>query len=209
MSHKVNPKIFRIGTTQQWDSIWFNEKTYKKTLEEDLKIRDFITETFGKGVIEKTRIERKGDKVSISLSSPRPGLVVGRSGEVINRVQKGLVKLLNKKNIEINVEEVRIPDASASVVSQQIAIDLERRVPFRQAVKRAIERILATRVIKGYKILVKGRLNGQEIARKEKFKGGSLPLQTIRADVDYAAYEAHTNTGLIDVKVWLYKGEKI
>lgn len=219
MSHKVHPKIIRIGITDNWDSSWFaSPKKYKKIIKEDLKIRKFLGEKLGKGIIEKIKIERTGSKTNIIIKTPKPGVVIGRGGEGVEKLSKGIAKLLvereerSKKNkereIKIDIEEIKDPFLSATIVAQQIAMDIERRVPFRRAVKRAIERILQKREVEGLKVKIKGRLNGAEIARSETFKEGKLPLQTLRSDIDYSEQKANCNYGVISVKVWLYKGEK-
>jgi small subunit ribosomal protein S3 len=210
MAHKVHPKIIRVGITEDWDSVWFsNPKKYKKNLKEDVAIRNFLKERLEKGILEKVRIERTGNKVHIIIRTPKPGVVIGRGGEGVEMLSKEIAKRVKDKEIKIDIEEVKDPSLSASVVAQQIAMDIERRVPFRRAVKRAIERILQKREIEGLKIKVKGRLNGAEIARSETFKEGKLPLQTLRSDIDYKEQRANCTYGVVSVKVWLYKGEKV
>lgn len=210
MAHKVHPKIFRVGINEEWDSVWFsNPKKYKIHLEEDVKIRDFISGALGKGIVEKTKIQRTGNKVHIIIKTPKPGVVIGRGGEGVELLSKKISKIIKNKEIKVDIEEVKDPSLSASIIGQQIAMDVERRVPYRRAVKRAIERILQKREIKGLKIKVKGRLNGAEIARSETFKEGKLPLQTLRSEIDYSEQRARCTYGTVSVKIWLYKGEKI
>lgn len=209
MSHKVHPKIFRLGITENWNSGWFASKDYQKNLREDFKIRSFLEKKFEKGVIEKVKIERLGNKINIIIRAAKPGFLIGRGGEGVEILLKKISNIVKKKEIKIDIEEVKELTSSAIIISQQIATEFERRVPFRKVVKRAIERILQRREIKGIKIKVKGRLNGAEIARSETFRQGKLPLQTLRADIDYGENKANCSYGIIGIKVWLYKGEKI
>ncbi len=209
MAHKVNPKIFRVGTIREWSTMWFAKKNYKKNLMEDLEIRKFLEKKLGKGVMEEVRIERTGNKVNVIIKTPKPGVIIGRGGEGVDVLSKHIRKIVGNKEVKIDIEEVKDPVMSASVLAQQIAQDIERRVPYKRAVKRAILRALQKKEIKGIKVKVKGRLNGAEIARAETFKYGSLPLQTLRADIDYSEVKANCTYGVIGVKVWLYKGEKL
>ncbi|MDD5551994.1 MAG: 30S ribosomal protein S3 [Candidatus Pacebacteria bacterium] len=210
MAHKVHPKIIRIGITEEWESVWFSSlKKYKKIIQEDLKIRDFLKKKLGKGIIEKVKIERTGNKINIIIKTPKPGVVIGRGGEGVEMLSKTVAKMIKEKEIKIDIEEVKDPSLSASIIAQQIAMDIERRVPYRRAAKRAIERIFQRREVEGLKIKIKGRLNGADIARSETFKEGKLPLQTLRSDIDYSEQRARCSYGTVSVKVWLYKGEKI
>ncbi len=209
MAHKAHPKLLRVGMTEEWDSAWFsNSKNYQKILKEDLSIREFIIKRFPKGVIERVKIERTGNKINITIKTPKPGIVIGRGGEGVDFLSKELVKKIKGKEIKIDVEEVKDASLSAAIVAQQIATDIERRVPFRRAVKRAMERILQRKEVEGVKIKVKGRLNGVEIARAETFKEGRMPLQTLRSNIDYAHELAYCTYGVVSIKVWIYKGEK-
>jgi small subunit ribosomal protein S3 len=209
MAHKVNPKIFRIGLTQGWVSTWFSKKNYKKNLKEDLEIRKFLEKKFGKGIIEEVKIERIGNKTVVIVKTPKPGVIIGRGGEGVESVSKTIRKMAKSKEVRVDIEEVKEFSMSSSMVAQQIAQDIERRVPYRRAVKRATFRVSQKKEVKGIKVKVKGRLNGAEIARSETFKSGSLPLQTLRGDVDYSEVRARCSYGTIGIKVWLYKGEKI
>ena len=208
MVHKVHPKIFRIGTTEEWNSHWFSEKKYKENLKEDLKIREILGKEFSKGVIEKVNIKRLGEKINVVIKTARPGLLIGKGGGGVEMLSQKISRALGKKEIKIDIEEIREPSLSASLLAQQIAIDFERRVPYKRAVKRAIERALQGGKIKGIKVRVKGRLDGVEIGRSELFKEGRLPLQTLRADIDYEEARAECTYGIIGIKVWIYKGEK-
>jgi len=209
MAHKVNPKIFRIGLTQGWTSVWFSKKNYQKNLKEDLEIRKFLEKKLGKGIIEEVKIERIGNKTVVIIKTPKPGVIIGRGGEGVELLSKIIRKMANSKEVRVDIEEVKEFSMSASMVAQQIAQDIERRVPYRRAVKRATFRVSQKKEVKGIKVKVKGRLNGAEIARSETFKSGNLPLQTLRGDVDYSEVRARCSYGTIGIKVWLYKGEKI
>ena len=209
MSQKVHPKLFRIGITESWDSRWFDLKKYKEKIEDDFKIRKLIDKKFEKGVVEKVIIERLADKIRIIIRSPKPGLLIGKGGKEIEALTKKISILVSVKQIKIDIEDIKDPSLSASILSQQIASDFERRVPYRKAVKRLMKRVVEKKKVEGIRIIVKGRLNGSEIARKETFKQGKLPLQTLRADIDYGEALAMCSYGIIGIKVWLYKGEKI
>jgi small subunit ribosomal protein S3 len=210
MAHKAHPKLLRVGITEEWDSAWFsNKRKYKDILKEDLLIREYLSKKFGKGIIEKIKIERSGDKLNIIIRTSKPGVVIGRGGTGVETLAKEISKKIKNKEIKIDIEEVKDPSLSASIIAQQIASDIERRVPFRKVVKRAMERVLQRKGVEGVKIKVKGRLNGVEIARAETFKQGKLPLQTLRSNIDYAHETANCTYGVVSVKVWIYKGEKI
>ena len=210
MAHKAHPKLLRVGITEEWDSAWFsNKRKYKDILKEDLLIREYLSKKFGKGIIEKIKIERSGDKLNIIIRTSKPGVVIGRGGTGVETLAKEISKKIKNKEIKIDIEEVKDPSLSASIIAQQIASDIERRVPFRKVVKRAMERVLQRKGVEGVKIKVKGRLNGVEIARAETFKQGKLPLQTLRSQIDYAHETANCTYGVVSVKVWIYKGEKI
>ncbi|HOA47756.1 MAG TPA: 30S ribosomal protein S3 [Candidatus Pacearchaeota archaeon] len=209
MAHKVHPKIFRIGIIEEWSSMWFSDKKYQKNLKEDTKIREFLAKEFEKGLIEEVKIERLANKINIIIKTARPGLLIGKGGSGAENLSKKITEFIKGKEVKIDIEEIKEPSTSATIVAEQIAVDFERRVPYRRSVKRTMERILQRKEIEGVKIKVKGRLNGTEIARSETFKKGKLPLQTIRANIDYGTARAHCTYGVVGIKVWLYKGEKI
>jgi len=209
MSHKVCPKIFRLGINEDWNSRWFSSKKYPKNLKEDLDIREFVEGNFERGVIEKIEINRIGNKIIIKIRTSRPGFLIGRGGEGVELISKKIATIAKGQEVKIDIEEVKEFGSSASIVSQQIANDLKRRVPYKRVVRRTLDRLSQRREIKGLKIKIKGRLDGSEIARKETFKQGSLPLHTLRAKIDYAQERAYTNYGVVGIKVWFYKGEKI
>ena len=230
MSNKVHPKAYRIKETADWNSRGFYKKA-AESLEEDFRIREFLKEKFKKIGIEKIEIERFSNKLNIIIFSSRPGIIIGRGGEGVEQLKKELLKkvfkfkveesarkkkgelssgekISERKVINIEIKEVRNPWISASLCAQWVAQQIERRVNHRRVLKQAISKVSMNKEIKGVKIEVAGRLNGVEIARREWLRKGQLPLQTIRADIDYARAEAHCTYGVIGVKVWIYKGEK-
>lgn len=209
MGQKINPKSFRIGVNKGWQSRWFNLKEFPALLEEDHKIRKFIEEKTKACRVENIGIERKSGSIKIIIKTARPGLLIGRQGQGIEALQKGLAKLLKIKiPVNISIEEVKHPEISAEIVAQGIAEDLEKRMPYRRVLKQYITKVIQRKEVLGVKILTSGRLDGLEIARSEWLKEGKLPLSTIRADIDYGFTEAHCTYGIIGIKVWVYKGEK-
>jgi len=220
MSHKVHPKSFRLKNTIDWQSRWFERKKYAETLREDFIIRDFLESKLKESGLETIEIERFGGKVNIIINSARPGLIIGRGGSGIEIMKKALEKLLKKngvknteqdarkKEIRIEIREVKNPWESAALTAQWVAQQLERRMPYRRIMKQALTKVMANKSIEGAKVEVAGRLGGADIARREKLRMGRLPLQTLRANIDYSLKEAKTTYGIIGVKVWLYKGDK-
>lgn len=205
MGQKVNPKGARVGIIKGWDSQWFaNKSDFSKFLKEDNDIRKFLAKKYKNCSISKVIIERGENKVNISVHTARPGMVIGQKGVGVEQMKSDLVKL-TEKNVNINVVEIKSADLDAQLVADSIAAALEQRVGFRRAMKQALNRSLKAGV-KGIKIMVGGRLDGAEIARSEFYQEGSLPLQTLRADIDFAKSTAHVY-GSIGVKVWIYKGE--
>lgn len=209
MGQKVNPKIFRIGPLNQWNSKWFSKKDYIAFLQQDIRIKDFLEKTLKEAAVAKIEIERSATNLTVIIHSAKPGIIIGRGGQGIEDLKKKITKqFLNKKgSLQINIQEVTNPNTSADLIAQAIVADIERRVPFRRVMKQAIGRVEKTGV-KGVRVVVAGRLNGSEIARTEMLSSGSLPLHTLRADIDYAQGVASTTYGMIGVKVWIYKGEK-
>jgi small subunit ribosomal protein S3 len=209
MGQKVHPKIFRIGTIRTWDSKWFARKDYSTLLQEDILIRKFLQKKLKDASIDKIEIERSAGSINIIISSARPGMIIGRSGVGIEELKKDIKKkfLGSKKiSIEITIQEVKQPSLSAAITVQQIANDLEKRIPYRRVMKSAILRIESAGS-KGARVIVAGRLNGADIARTETITSGLLPLHTLRADIDYSRGVANTVYGVIGIKVWIYKGE--
>ena len=206
MGQKVNPHGLRLGVNAGWNSQWYaDKKTFAEYLKEDNDIRKFIKTKYKNCSISSTLIERGENKVTITLNTAKPGVVIGQKGAGVEGMKKELSALVNGKNVNINVVEVKNPDMDAQLVAESIAFQLEQRVGFRRAMKQALSRCQKAGV-KGIKIMVGGRLDGAEIARSEFYQEGSLPLQTLRADIDYGTATAHVY-GSIGVKVWIYKGE--
>jgi len=210
MSHRVHPKAFRIRGIEDWDSRGFYEKDFALTLKEDLKIRGFLQKKIGKLGVAKIEIERFPAKINIIVWTSRPGLVIGRGGGGIEELKKELEgKILKRKGeCKIEIREVKSPWTSASLVSQWMADQIERRVRYRRVLKGALAKIMAQKGVEGARVGLSGRLNGVEIARREWLKKGRLPRQTIRADIDYAQNRAYCTYGVVGIKVWIYKGEK-
>jgi small subunit ribosomal protein S3 len=206
MGQKVSPLILRIGFIRTWDSRWFAKpKDYPKLIEQDYKIRKFIKKGFKQAAISKIIIERLTSKVKIRIFSARPGIIIGRHGSDIERLRSELNNLV-KNEIVIDIEEVKNPAIDAQLVSENITLQIEKRVAFRRAVKRAMEQSMNAGA-KGIRVCCSGRLNGAEMSRTETYRVGKVPLQTLRADIDYGFAEALTTYGLIGVKTWIYKGE--
>jgi small subunit ribosomal protein S3 len=209
MGQKVNPIGFRLGVIKEWQSKWYaNKQNYAAMLEQDVKIRKYLKKQFVEALVDRIDIERSRKSVVINAHVAKPGLVIGRGGAGIEKVKKTIQQkfLPQKTNVQINVQEVKKPNLRAAIIVRQIANDLEKRVAFRRSIKQAAGRI-EREGPKGYKIQVKGRLNGAEIARTEKISFGLIPLHTLRADVDYSRGVAHTTYGVIGIKVWVYNGE--
>ena len=205
MGQKVNPHGLRVGVIKGWDSKWYAGKDYEKFLLEDIKIREFIKEKLFLSGISKVEIERASNKARISIHTAKPGMVIGRQGRTIELLKSDLKKM-TESAIEINIVEVKTPDMDATLVAENIAAQLERRIAFRRAMKQCVGRTMRMGA-KGIKITCGGRLGGAEIARSESYREGSIPLHTLRADIDYGTAEAHTTYGRIGIKVWIYKGE--
>lgn len=216
MAHKVHPKVFRIREVSDWDSRWITKKNFSKFLEEDLKIKEFLREKLLYAGLGRIEIERFPGKVNIIIETARPGLIIGRGGEGVEELRKTLEKKIlipsekniKKQELKIEIKEIRNPWLKASLASQWIAQQLEKRVRHRRVLKQSLEKIMANKEVKGARIELAGRLEGAEIARRVWLKKGRLPRQTLRADIDYATAEAYCTYGVIGVKVWIYKGEK-
>lgn len=209
MGQKVNPIAFRLGITRDWDARWFAKKDFAKKLAGDLKIRDFIKTRLYHAGIASILIERFTKRVRVTIEAARAGLVIGKKGSNIDKLAGDIVQLtgLPKEDVEVNIEEVNVPDLSAILVAEEIARKIERRVAFRRAMKQAVYNSRA-RGAQGVKIMCSGRLAGTEIARREWYIDGRLPLQTIRTNIDFGTAEAKTKYGIIGVKVWICKGDK-
>ncbi len=206
MGQKVNPHGLRVGVIKNWDSRWFvSDKEFGDTLVSDYNLRKFLKEKLQQAGVPKIEIERASEMVRIYIHCAKPGLVIGRQGSEIDKLKAECEKMLGK-TVSINVVEVKQPDLDAQLVAENIASQLEKRISFRRAMKQSIGRTMRLGA-KGIKVAVSGRLGGAEIARVEHYHEGTIPLQTIRADIDYGFWEANTTYGKIGVKVWIYKGE--
>ena len=195
MGQKVNPHGLRLGVIKTWDAKWYADKDYAEKLHEDIKIRKHLKEKLFSAGVSKIETERAAKRLKITIHTAKPGMVIGRGGSGIEEIKAGLKKLTDK-HVDINIAEIKQPDMDSYLVAENIAAQLERRIAFRRAMKQA-----------GIKVMVSGRLGGAEIARSESYREGSIPLHTLRADIDYGTAEAHTTYGRIGVKVWIYKGE--
>jgi len=206
MGQKVHPYILRVGFIRTWKSLWFaKSNNYPHFILQDYTIRKFIRQRFKQAAVSNIIIERLADKVRIRISTARPGIIIGRHGADIERLREDLNSII-KNEIAIDIEEIKNPAWDAQLVAQNIAFQLEKRVAFRRAVKRAMEQSMSAGV-KGIRVSCAGRLNGAEMSRTETYKQGKVPLATLRADIDYGFSESLTTYGLIGVKVWIYKGE--
>lgn len=209
MGSKVHPKSFRLSTIGSWNSVWFAKKDFPQLLKEDEAIRVFLRKRLKEASVDRILIERSVQQVSVTIHSAKPGFIIGRAGAGIEDLKKALVKEVfpgRRVTINLNVKEVSKPSLSAEIVGQQIAQEIERRLPFRRSMKGAIDRVMKAGA-KGVKISVAGRLNGADIARTEKLAQGKVPLHNLRADIDYARVKARTIYGMIGVTVWINRGE--
>ena len=205
MGQKVNPHGLRVGIIKDWDTKWYAEKEFANYLVEDVKIRKFIKKKLYSSGISKIAIERTAERVKITVFTAKPGIVIGRNGQAIEEL-KGQVQKLTKHKVAINIEEIKRPELDAQLVAENIAQQLENRVTFRRAMKQAMGRTMKFGA-KGIKTAASGRLGGADMARGESYHEGTIPLQTLRADIDYGFAEADTTYGKLGVKVWIYKGE--
>ena len=205
MGQKVNPISLRLGINRGWDSVWFDEKNFSDRIHEDILIRRYIENRFSRASLAKIIINRKPSKTLVTISTARPGLVIGKGGSEVELVKKALKKLLGYK-VQVNVDEIKRPGLIAQLVGQNIAQQLEKKVNYRRSVKKSIQTSMSMGA-EGIRVCVSGRLNGAEIARSETFRDGRVPLHTLRANIDYALVEANTTYGIIGVKVWVFKGE--
>ncbi len=207
MGQKVHPNGFRVGVIRDWETHWYaNKKDFSDNLVEDHKIREYLKEKLYAAGISKIQIERASSKVTVNIHSAKPGIVIGRGGVGVESTKKDVERLTGRTGVVINIIEVRNADSDAQLVAENIAAQLEKRIGFRRAMKQSIGRTMKAGA-KGIKVKVSGRLGGAEIARDESYHDGSIPLQTIRANIDYGFAEAKTTYGRIGVKVWIYKGE--
>lgn len=205
MGHKINPNGFRVGVIRDWEAKWYAEKDFATFLHEDLKIRSFINEKLADASVSTIEIERAANKVNVSIHTAKPGMVIGKGGSEVEALRKQLNALTNK-NIHINIVEIKKPDLDAKLVGENIASQLEQRIAFRRAMKQTMQRTMRAGA-KGIKTQVSGRLNGADISRREHYAEGTVPLHTLRADIDYSWQEAKTTYGQLGVKTWIYRGE--
>ncbi|MFC2518285.1 MAG: 30S ribosomal protein S3 [Corynebacterium matruchotii] len=208
MGQKIHPHGLRLGITSDWKSHWFADKEYADYLAEDIKIRDYLTKNLDRAGIADVVIERTRDRVRIDIHTARPGIVIGRRGSEADRLRTKLEKL-TRKQVALNILEVKNIDANAQLVAQSIAEQLTNRVAFRRAMRKAIQGAMRQPQVKGIKVMCAGRLGGAEMSRTERYHEGRVPLHTLRAEIDYGTYEAHTTFGRIGVKVWIYKGDVV
>ncbi len=208
MGKKVNPRVFRLGLSERWRSRWFAGKDYAKFLQQDMLIRKFLQVELKDAGVDRVEIERNRGEIIINIIAAKPGVIIGRGGAGIEELKAKVVRKILGKGIklQINVTEVQSANLSANVIVQNIKEDIEKRMPYRRTMKQNIEKVMKAGA-KGVRIKVAGRLNGAEIARSEKLSEGSIPLQTLRANIDYSRGVANTIYGVIGIKVWIYKGE--
>lgn len=209
MGQKVHPISFRLGYIRTWSSRWYaGKKDFAKFLQEDQKIRKFVLKTFNQAAIARVEIERAADKIRVNIFTARPGVIIGRKGADIDRLREELTKITGNKEIHVNIREIKNPSIEAQLIAENIALQLEKRIAFRRAMKKAIQQAMDAGA-KGIKLQTKGRLAGSEIARAEGYLEGKVPLHTLRADIDYGFAESMTTYGKIGVKVLVYKGDII
>lgn len=215
MSHKVHPFVFRLGIITDWKSKWYSQKQYSDFLEQDIRVREFIVKTLKTAAIDNVVIVRSPRAITISIFTARPGVVIGKSGSGVEDLKRKVEKVLRKfyKNqssmptIKLEIQEVSNAEAHAQLIAQTVAEQLEKRIAFKRAMKQNIEKVMQNKNVQGVKIMVSGRLGGTEMARREWLADGKIPLQTLRADIDFAYARANTTYGVIGVKVWIYRGE--
>ncbi len=215
MTHNVHPYSHRLGILRDWKSRWFssNPRVYREGIKLDVNIREYLTRELRGKYVSSIEMERNQNMLRVIIKTTRPGIIIGRSGEGSIKLKAGVEKMAKKLRIEelpeikIDIEEVRSPESNAAIVSQMIAEGLEKRMPFRRVLKQTADKVMANRDVEGVRISVAGRLGGTEMARQEQIKKGRVPLQTFRADIDFAREKAYLPYGVIGIKVWIYKGD--
>jgi small subunit ribosomal protein S3 len=205
MGQKVHPIGFRLGYVKTWRSRWYAEKDYASLLHEDLALKKDLKKRFGHAGVSRVEIERAANKLKVTIHTSRPGIIIGRKGQEVDKLKQEVQKRTGKE-VFINIQEILKPELDAQLVCESVALQLEKRIAFRRAMRKAVDAALRFGA-RGIKIRVSGRLNGAEIARSEWYLNGQLPLHTLRADIDYGFHEAHTTFGQIGVKTWIYRGE--
>jgi len=208
VGQKINPHGFRLGITTDWKSRWYADKQYAEYVAEDVKIRKLLSTGMERAGISKVEIERTRDRVRVDIHTARPGIVIGRRGAEADRI-RGALEKLTAKQVQLNILEVKNPEADAQLVAQGVAEQLSNRVAFRRAMRKAIQSSMRSPQVKGIRVQCGGRLGGAEMSRSEHYRDGRVPLHTLRADIDYGFFEAKTTFGRIGVKVWIYKGELV
>ena len=208
MGQKINPHGFRLGITTDWKSRWYADKQYAEYVAEDVKIRKLLSKGMERAGISKVEIERTRDRVRVDIHTARPGIVIGRRGAEADRI-RGELEKLTKKQVQLNILEVKSPESDAQLVAQGVAEQLSNRVAFRRAMRKAIQSAMRSPQVKGIRVQCGGRLGGAEMSRSEHYRDGRVPLHTLRADIDYGFFEARTTFGRIGVKVWIYKGDVV
>ncbi|PYQ43630.1 MAG: 30S ribosomal protein S3 [Acidobacteria bacterium] len=206
MGQKVHPIGFRLGFNKTWRSRWYAEKEYANLLHEDILLKKDLKKRFAHAGVSRVEVERAANKLKISIFTSRPGIIIGRKGQEVDKLKQEIQKKTGKE-VFINIQEILKPELDAQLVAESVALQLEKRIAFRRAMRKAVDAALRFGA-KGIKVRVSGRLNGAEIARSEWYLHGQLPLHTLRADIDYGLHEARTNFGAIGVKCWIYKGEQ-
>ncbi|MDA8290988.1 MAG: 30S ribosomal protein S3 [Actinomycetota bacterium] len=206
MGQKVNPYGFRLGVTTDWKSRWFEDRGYQGAVIEDWKIRDYLTSQLEAAAVSRIEVERTRDRLRVDVHTARPGIVIGRRGAEADRLRKQLGRITKNPNVQLNIQEIKQPELDAALIAQGIADQLARRISFRRAMKRAIQTVQKAGAL-GVRVQCSGRLGGSEMARRESYREGRVPLHTLRADIDYGFREARTSTGRVGVKVWIYKGD--
>jgi small subunit ribosomal protein S3 len=206
MGQKVHPIGFRLGFNKTWRSRWYAEKEYANLLHEDILLKKDLKKRFSHAGVSRVEVERAANKLKISIYTSRPGIIIGRKGQEVDKLKQEIQKKTGKE-VFINIQEILKPELDAQLVAESVALQLEKRIAFRRAMRKAVDAALRFGA-KGIKVRVSGRLNGAEIARSEWYLHGQLPLHTLRADIDYGLHEARTNFGAIGVKCWIYKGEQ-
>jgi small subunit ribosomal protein S3 len=206
MGQKVQPNGIRLGIVKDWNAKWYaSSKNYADTLASDIRIREYLTKKLSNAAVSKIAIDRPAQNLNVTIFTARPGIVIGKKGEDIERLRFALTRI-NGSPVQVAVEEIRKPEMDAKLVAENICQQLEKRIMFRRAMKRAVQNSMRLGA-EGVKVMLAGRLNGAEIARTEWYREGRVPLHTLRADIDYGVHEAHTTYGIIGVKVWIFKGE--
>ncbi len=225
MTHRVHPYVFRLGQTTTWKSRWFSAKRFPSYLREDTLLREWLWQRLREAHVSSIEIERSPNVMNLIIRTSRPGILIGRGGEGIERLKKDTVKKLSsfqkkvrpgasrrmpaeeRRDLKLVIEEVRSPETDARIVAEQIRDDIEKRIRFRRILRQTVEKVMSHKEVEGVKVMLSGRLDGAEMSRTEWSKKGRIPLQTLRAAIDYAFTEAHTTYGTVGIKVWIYKGE--